>query len=234
MPSWAPADATGANAAQPSADQADREIAGFTDSEPAGSADVDEAQIDDAQIDDAQIDDDLLTLSEAPPAKRRNYRKPLLIGVAAAVALITAGAGTVAALTKSVTITVDGQQQQITTLAGTVDGALSAAGITVADHDTLAPAKGSDIADGSKISLERGRLLTLTIDGQQRESGRPPPPLTRRWPNSAATRPTSSSPPTAAGPSRSLVWPSTPRPCTRSPSPTELRRRPRSPALPRP
>ncbi len=120
---------------------------------------------------DARQDDDgdLLTLSEAPPAKRRSYRKPLLIGVAAAVALITAGAGTVAALTKSVTITVDGQQRQITTLAGTVDGALSAAGISVADHDTLAPAKGATIADGSKIALERGRLLTLTIDGQQRQ-----------------------------------------------------------------
>jgi len=125
----------------------------------------------DGQLDDEQSDHeaDLLRLSEAPPAKRRSYRKPLLIGVAAAVALITAGAGTVAALTKSVTITVDGQQQQITTLAGTVDGALSAAGITVADHDTLAPAKSADIADGSKISLERGRLLTLTVDGQQRE-----------------------------------------------------------------
>ena len=164
VPSWAPTGAAAPEAAPASAVDADYEIVGLTGAEPAEPADVQ-----DDLTDDLQNDDDLLTLSEAPPAKRRNYRKPLLIGVAAAVALITAGAGTVAALTKSVTITVDGQQRQITTLAGTVDGALSAAGISVADHDTLAPSKGADIADGSKISLERGRLLTLTIDGQQRE-----------------------------------------------------------------
>jgi uncharacterized protein YabE (DUF348 family) len=112
---------------------------------------------------------DLLTLSEAPPRSRRSYRKPILIGLAAALALITVGAGTVAALTKTVTITVDGEQRQITTLAGTVEGALSAAGITVAAHDTLAPAGSASIADGSKIALERGRLFTVTIDGQERE-----------------------------------------------------------------
>jgi len=112
---------------------------------------------------------DLPILSEAPARRRRSYRKPLLIGLAVALALITVGAGTIAALTKTVTITVDGEQRQITTLAGTVDGALSAAGITVAPHDTLAPAGATSIADGSKIALERGRLFTVTIDGQERE-----------------------------------------------------------------
>jgi sulfur carrier protein ThiS len=161
VPSWAPSGAPpAADPAQPSADERDQDAVGPTGSESARFEDADDAKDDEV---------DLLVLSEAPPSKRRSYRKPLLIGVAAAVALITAGAGTMAALTKSVTITVDGQQRQITTLAGTVDGALSAAGITVADHDTLAPAKSADIADGSKIALERGRLLTLTIDGRQRQ-----------------------------------------------------------------
>jgi len=159
-PSWAPSEGPAADSAQPRADESDQDVVGSAGSLPVRAEGVEDNQDDRG---------DLLTLSEAPPSKRRNYRKPLLIGVAAAVALITAGAGTVAALTKSVTITVDGQQRQITTLAGTVDGALSAAGITVADHDTLAPAKGADISDGSKIALERGRLLTLIIDGQQRQ-----------------------------------------------------------------
>jgi uncharacterized protein YabE (DUF348 family) len=169
VPSWAASNAAAAESARPSADETDQDTAVPTSSAPAGFAAGPDAHSEDAQHVEDVPDDDLLTLSEAPPDKRRNYRKPLLIGVAAAVALITAGAGTVAALTKSVTITVDGEQRQITTLAGTVDGALSAAGITVAAHDTLAPAKGADIADGSKIALERGRLLTLTIDGQPRE-----------------------------------------------------------------
>src|SRR6478609_5344524 len=46
---------------------------------------------------------------------------------------------------------------------------LAAAGGTVAEHDTLAPAADSEITDGSQIVLERGRLLTLTIDGQTRQ-----------------------------------------------------------------
>ena len=70
-----------------------------------------------------------------------------------------------AALNKTVTISVDGVAQEVSTLSGSVDGALDAAGLTVAEHDTLAPAADAEITDGSQIVLERGRLLTLTIDG---------------------------------------------------------------------
>ncbi len=36
-------------------------------------------------------------------------------------------------------------------------------------HDSLAPGADASISDGSKIVLNRGRLLTLTVDGQQRK-----------------------------------------------------------------
>ena len=55
------------------------------------------------------------------------------------------------------------------TLAGSVEGALDSAGLTVSEHDTVAPAIDTAISDGSQIVVERGRLLTLTIDGQTRE-----------------------------------------------------------------
>ena len=67
---------------------------------------------------------------------------------------------------KNVTLTVDGQQQEVGTLAGSVEGALDSAGLTVNEHDTVAPAVDTAISDGSQIVVERGRLLTLTIDGQ--------------------------------------------------------------------
>jgi uncharacterized protein YabE (DUF348 family) len=73
------------------------------------------------------------------------------------------------ALNKSVTITVDGQDQVVSTLSGSVSGALAAADITVGEHDTLAPAADSSISDGARIVVNKGRLLTLTIDGQQVE-----------------------------------------------------------------
>ena len=96
-------------------------------------------------------------------------RKVLLVAAAATIGVLAIGGGTAASLAKHVTITVDGEQRQVTTLAGSVEGALSAAGLQTGDHDILAPAADTQISDGSQIALERARLLTLTINGQQRE-----------------------------------------------------------------
>ena len=105
-----------------------------------------------------------------PAAKTgRSLRKPVLLGVAALVVALALGGGAYAATSKTVTITVDGQQQEVSTHAGSVEGALESAGLSVSEHDVLAPAADTEISDGSQIALERGRLLTLTIDGQQRE-----------------------------------------------------------------
>ncbi len=103
------------------------------------------------------------------PGRGFGLRTPaLVIGVAAAC-LFTGGAGTVAAMDKSVTITVDGQPRAVSTLSGDVAGALSAAGLTVGQHDTLAPSPGTAIQDGSQIRLDRGRLVTVVLDGHQRQ-----------------------------------------------------------------
>ena len=77
--------------------------------------------------------------------------------------------GTYAAMHKTVTITVDGTAQEVSTLSGSVAGALDAAGLTVSEHDSLAPGADDPISDGSQIALQRGRLLTLTVDGQTRQ-----------------------------------------------------------------
>ena len=96
-------------------------------------------------------------------------RKVLLVAVAAALGVVAVGGATAAAMSKHVTITVDGQDRQISTLAGSVDGALSSAGLSAGDHDVLAPAADSPISDGSTIALERGRQLTLTVNGATRQ-----------------------------------------------------------------
>ena len=137
---------------------------------PAGSADS-------APSDDSD-DSEVVTQSSrrahrtdaAIGTKRSGLRrKAILVGAAATIGLLAVGGATAASLAKTVTITVDGEQRQVTTLAGSVDGALSSAGLQVGEHDVLAPAAGTDIADGAQIALEHGRLLTLTIDGQQRQ-----------------------------------------------------------------
>ena len=108
--------------------------------------------------------------SDITPVKTgRSLRKPVLVGAAALVVALVAGGGIALAAHKDVTLTVDGQAQEVGTFSGSVEGALDAAGITVGEHDTVAPALDTAISDGSQIVVEHGRLLTLTIDGQTRE-----------------------------------------------------------------
>jgi uncharacterized protein YabE (DUF348 family) len=110
------------------------------------------------------------TQAATTPVKTgRSLRKPVLVGAAALVVALVAGGGIALAAHKDVTVTVDGQVQDVGTFAGSVDGALDAAGVTVGEHDTVAPALDTAISDGSQIVVEHGRLLTLTIDGQTRE-----------------------------------------------------------------
>jgi uncharacterized protein YabE (DUF348 family) len=73
--------------------------------------------------------------------------------------------GSLAAMTKTVTISVDGQDRIVSTLSGSVDGALDSADIVVAEHDTLVPAANEEISEGSRIVLNKGRLLNLVVDG---------------------------------------------------------------------
>jgi uncharacterized protein YabE (DUF348 family) len=116
------------------------------------------------------VDEEGTDYQPSQPAKTgRNLRKPVLVGIAALVVALAAGGATVGSAHKTVALTVDGQQQEVGTLAGSVEGALDSADITINEHDTVAPSIDTAISDGSQIVVERGRLLTLTIDGQTRE-----------------------------------------------------------------
>jgi uncharacterized protein YabE (DUF348 family) len=128
-----------------------------------------------AVLDAGQIDDNAQTPvvvpsdgpTDEPPAAGR--RRLLPIAAAVLAVLLILAAGITVSLHKTVTVTVDGVAQEVGTFAGSVDGALAAAGLTVGEHDTLAPAADAELTDGSQIVVERGRLLTLTVDGQTRQ-----------------------------------------------------------------
>lgn len=100
-----------------------------------------------------------------PNARPGRRRKLLLIGMAAALGVVAVGGATAASMAKHVTITVDGQDMHITTLSGSVAGALDTAGLSAGEHDVLAPAADTSISDGSQIALERARQLTVSING---------------------------------------------------------------------
>src|SRR5205085_3717888 len=94
-------------------------------------------------------------------------RKRGLMAVLVAI-VATAVVGTTvayAAMTKSVTLTLDGKSHEVSALGGTVGDVLDAVGIEVGAHDQVAPSLDQEVSDGTKISVRFGRPLELTVDG---------------------------------------------------------------------
>ena len=95
-----------------------------------------------------------------------------IIPVVAAGATALAVAGTTfayAALNNDVALAVDGQTSEISTMSRTVGDVLAGQNITVGEHDVVVPALDSPVSDGTKIAVQYGRQVTVTVDGQKQE-----------------------------------------------------------------
>ncbi len=91
--------------------------------------------------------------------------------VTLATAVILALAGTTygyTALSNSVTLSLDGKDHEVTAMGGTVGDILEAEGIEIGEHDMVAPSVDEEVTDGSKISVNFGRPLELTVDGDSK------------------------------------------------------------------
>ncbi|MFT4167324.1 MAG: ubiquitin-like domain-containing protein [Microlunatus sp.] len=91
-----------------------------------------------------------------------------IIPVAAAGVTALAVAGTTfayAALNNDVTLAVDGQTQEVSTMSDTVGEVLASQDITVGEHDVVAPNLDAQVVDGTKIAVQYGRQVTVTVDG---------------------------------------------------------------------
>lgn len=86
-----------------------------------------------------------------------------LVGVAAiAVAGTTYG---YASMGTTVTMSVDGRTQEVTSFADTVGEVLQDEGIEVTDRDVVAPGLDETVSDGSKITVKYARPVDLNVDG---------------------------------------------------------------------
>lgn len=98
--------------------------------------------------------------------KRRFLRGSVL----ALLISITGGGAAALAMNKSVTVDVDGHEETVHSYGKTVGEVLKDAGLTVGEHDALSPSPQAPVGDGGVIKLDRGRKLTLVVDGEARES----------------------------------------------------------------
>jgi uncharacterized protein YabE (DUF348 family) len=97
-----------------------------------------------------------------------NSRRALLVLVAGVVAALVATTVGYASMNKTVTLSVDGRAQQVSTLGGTVGDVLDAEGVEIGDRDVVVPAPDSEINDGSRIAVRYARQLELVVDGQEK------------------------------------------------------------------
>ncbi len=94
--------------------------------------------------------------------------KSALIMLVAAVALAVLATGFgYAAMTKNVTLSVDGESQDVSVLGDTVADVLASEGIEVGDRDVVAPGLYSPITDGAAISIKYARPLDVSVDGDE-------------------------------------------------------------------
>ncbi|HEX2075468.1 MAG TPA: transglycosylase family protein [Geodermatophilus sp.] len=66
---------------------------------------------------------------------------------------------------KSLTLTIDGQVQEVSTYADTVGEVLEEEGLQTRAHDVVLPGPESTVDDGDTVVLNRARPLQLTVDG---------------------------------------------------------------------
>jgi resuscitation-promoting factor RpfB len=93
--------------------------------------------------------------------------KTALVGLTAGVILAVAGTTYgYTSLSNDITVSLDGQERQVTAMGGTVGEVLESEGIEVSDRDQVFPSVDEAVSDGSAISIRFGRPVELTVDGE--------------------------------------------------------------------
>jgi len=92
----------------------------------------------------------------------------LAVLVAAVVTALLATTVGYAAMSKNVTLSVDGESDQVQTLGGTVSDVLEAEGIEVGERDVVAPGLDTKVNDGTRIAVRYARELQVTVDGEEK------------------------------------------------------------------
>jgi len=105
--------------------------------------------------------------SETTPSSRRLLR---IGGIVTGLLVVGGLAATgVAAASSTVTVTVDGESEQVFTFGQTVQDVLDSQDIDVSEDDLVVPAPASSVDDGTEIAVAYARDVVVTIDGVTEE-----------------------------------------------------------------
>ena len=95
-------------------------------------------------------------------------KRSLIIAVSVLVVLgLVAGTVAYSTMHKSVTLSVDGEETELTTFSDDVAEVLAEEGVDLSERDVVQPAVDSTIDDGTRIAVRHARKLTLAVDGDR-------------------------------------------------------------------
>lgn len=99
----------------------------------------------------------------------RGFSPRALAGQILVVAVLVGGTTAFVAYDKTVTLVVDGKERTVHTFADRVSDVLSRQDVKVGEHDIVAPGRNAKLADGDRIAVRYGRMITLTLDGKPQQ-----------------------------------------------------------------
>jgi uncharacterized protein YabE (DUF348 family) len=100
--------------------------------------------------------------SSSRPARRWLRRGGILAGLVVVGGIAAAGW---AAATSEVTLTVEGQSEDVVTFDQTVGELLESQGIEITEDDLVVPSAQSELTDGTEVLVAFAREVTVTLDG---------------------------------------------------------------------
>jgi resuscitation-promoting factor RpfB len=97
--------------------------------------------------------------------------RKIIPAVAAGVTALAVAGATFGYVTldKAVALSIDGNTSQVQTMEPTVGELLEKQGIEVGEHDVIVPAPDTRLAEGTAITVNYGRLVTITVDGAEQQ-----------------------------------------------------------------
>ena len=95
-------------------------------------------------------------------------KKTLGVTVGAVVAAVAVSGAGYASMTKSVDLSIDGQNHEVRVLGSTVRDVLESKGVTVGQRDVVVPSLDSKVTDGTAIAVKFARPLDVSVDGEDR------------------------------------------------------------------
>jgi len=109
--------------------------------------------------------------SPTPRILQKLPRKRAIVALNVAVLLVLIG-GTAAygALSKTVTVKLDGRSDTVRTFSDSVRGVLASKDVKLNSDDKINVAKSSDVTDGDTIKIDFAKPVTVAVDGSARKS----------------------------------------------------------------